>query len=35
MVCACPTTERNLGDGMLPADLLNNPGMVFEIKRKS
>jgi formimidoylglutamate deiminase len=21
MVCACPTTERNLGDGILPADL--------------
>jgi formimidoylglutamate deiminase len=20
MVCACPTTERNLGDGILPAD---------------
>jgi formimidoylglutamate deiminase len=22
MVCACPTTERNLGDGILPADML-------------
>src|SRR5882672_4123030 len=22
MVCACPTTERNLGDGVVPADLL-------------
>jgi formimidoylglutamate deiminase len=22
MVCACPTTERNLGDGILPVDLL-------------
>jgi formimidoylglutamate deiminase len=21
MVCACPTTERNLGDGVIPADL--------------
>src|SRR3712207_4987793 len=21
-VCACPTTERNLGDGVVPADLL-------------
>jgi formimidoylglutamate deiminase len=20
MVCACPTTERNLGDGVVPAD---------------
>jgi formimidoylglutamate deiminase len=23
-VCACPTTERNLGDGIVPADLLFN-----------
>ena len=23
-VCACPTTERNLGDGIVPADLLLN-----------
>jgi formimidoylglutamate deiminase len=22
LVCACPTTERNLGDGIVPADLL-------------
>jgi formimidoylglutamate deiminase len=22
MVCACPTTERNLGDGIVPADVL-------------
>ncbi len=22
MVCACPTTERNLGDGVVPMDLL-------------
>ncbi|MDQ3668638.1 MAG: formimidoylglutamate deiminase [Acidobacteriota bacterium] len=22
MVCACPTTERNLGDGIVPADIL-------------
>ncbi|MGA8026041.1 MAG: formimidoylglutamate deiminase [Bryobacteraceae bacterium] len=25
-VCACPTTERNLGDGALPADLLIHAG---------
>ncbi|MDT7541164.1 MAG: hypothetical protein QOE33_1068 [Acidobacteriota bacterium] len=25
-VCACPTTERNLGDGIIPADLLFNAG---------
>jgi formimidoylglutamate deiminase len=25
-VCACPTTERNLGDGIVPADLLFNAG---------
>jgi formimidoylglutamate deiminase len=22
MICACPTTERNLGDGVVPADML-------------
>lgn len=26
-VCACPTTERNLGDGIVPADLLFNAGV--------
>ncbi len=25
-VCACPTTERNLGDGIVPADLLFDAG---------
>jgi formimidoylglutamate deiminase len=27
MVCACPTTERNLGDGVVPADVLLNEGV--------
>lgn len=27
MVCACPTTERNLGDGVVPADALFNSGV--------
>jgi formimidoylglutamate deiminase len=26
-VCACPTTERNLGDGVVPADLLLDSGV--------
>ncbi|MBV9924618.1 MAG: formimidoylglutamate deiminase [Acidobacteria bacterium] len=26
-VCACPTTERNLGDGVVPADLLLDAGV--------
>ena len=26
-VCACPTTERNLGDGICPADRLNHTGV--------
>jgi formimidoylglutamate deiminase len=26
-VCACPTTERNLGDGAVPADRLQNAGV--------
>ena len=26
-VCACPTTERNLGDGVVPADLLFSEGV--------
>jgi formimidoylglutamate deiminase len=27
MVCACPTTERNLGDGTVPADQFSNAGV--------
>ncbi len=27
LVCACPTTERNLGDGVVPADALFNAGV--------
>lgn len=27
MVCACPTTERNLGDGVVPADLYLREGV--------
>ena len=27
MVCACPTTERNLGDGVVPADVYFNAGV--------
>lgn len=27
MVCACPTTERNLGDGIVPADTLFKAGV--------
>jgi formimidoylglutamate deiminase len=27
MVCACPTTERNLGDGAVPADLFLEQGV--------
>jgi formimidoylglutamate deiminase len=27
MVCACPTTERNLGDGVVPADALLGAGV--------
>lgn len=26
-VCACPTTERNLGDGIFPADMFFNEGV--------
>jgi len=26
-ICACPTTERNLGDGILPADFLHMQGL--------
>ncbi len=27
MICACPTTERNLGDGVVPADLFFKEGV--------
>ena len=27
MVCACPTTERNLGDGVVPASILMSEGV--------
>lgn len=27
IVCACPTTERNLGDGVVPAEVLFNSGV--------
>jgi formimidoylglutamate deiminase len=27
IVCACPTTERNLGDGVVPAHLLTEEGV--------
>jgi formimidoylglutamate deiminase len=27
LVCACPTTERNLGDGAVPADRFSNAGV--------
>jgi formimidoylglutamate deiminase len=27
LVCACPTTERNLGDGVVPADLYFKTGV--------
>jgi formimidoylglutamate deiminase len=27
MVCACPTTERNLGDGVVPADIFLRQGV--------
>ncbi len=27
LICACPTTERNLGDGMFPADEVMNSGI--------
>lgn len=27
LICACPTTERNLGDGVVPADLFFNEGV--------
>ncbi|HEX8475947.1 MAG TPA: formimidoylglutamate deiminase [Pyrinomonadaceae bacterium] len=30
-VCACPTTERNLGDGIVPADLLFREGVALSL----
>lgn len=30
-VCACPTTERNLGDGIVPADLLLQTGVALAL----
>jgi formimidoylglutamate deiminase len=30
-VCACPTTERNLGDGIVPADLLFKEGVAIAL----
>ena len=30
-VCACPTTERNLGDGVVPADLLMRVGVPISL----
>jgi formimidoylglutamate deiminase len=31
MVCACPTTERNLGDGVVPADALFDEGVAVAL----
>ena len=31
MVCACPTTERNLGDGIIPADLFFKEGVTVAL----
>ncbi|MDT4897537.1 MAG: hypothetical protein QOH25_2614 [Acidobacteriota bacterium] len=31
IVCACPTTERNLGDGIIPADLLFKEGVTVAL----
>jgi formimidoylglutamate deiminase len=30
-VCACPTTERNLGDGVVPADALLGAGVTLSL----
>jgi formimidoylglutamate deiminase len=30
-VCACPTTERNLGDGIVPADMLFKAGVSISL----
>jgi formimidoylglutamate deiminase len=31
MVCACPTTERNLGDGIVPAEMLFAEGVAVSL----
>ena len=31
MVCACPTTERNLGDGVVPVDTFFNDGVTVSL----
>ena len=31
IVCACPTTERNLGDGIIPTDLLFKEGVAIAL----
>lgn len=31
MVCACPTTERNLGDGIVPVDAYFNAGITVSL----
>jgi formimidoylglutamate deiminase len=31
MVCACPTTERNLGDGVVPVDAYFNAGVAVSL----
>jgi formimidoylglutamate deiminase len=31
MVCACPTTERNLGDGIVPVDAYFNAGVTVSL----
>jgi formimidoylglutamate deiminase len=31
MVCACPTTERNLGDGVVPVDAYFNAGVTVSL----
>jgi len=30
-VCACPSTERNLGDGVVPADALSSAGVALSL----
>src|SRR5687768_18599502 len=34
-VCACPTTERNLGDGVVPVDAYFHAGVPIALDRKS
>lgn len=31
LVCACPTTERNLGDGIIPVDMLFREGVMVAL----